>query len=53
MDRYPDGPEFDDVKPLEDLEGEPFIIQGRGEMPRMMRDDENRTRTTTRSLMSP
>ena len=37
MERYPDGPEFDNVEPLEDREGEPFIIQGRGEM---MRDDE-------------
>ena len=37
LERYLDRPEFDHMKPLEDREGEPFIIQGRGEM---MRDDE-------------
>ena len=35
-----DGLEFNDVKPLEDREGELFSIQGRGKMPEKMRDDE-------------
>ena len=30
VERYPDGLEFDDVEPLEDREGEPFIIRGKG-----------------------
>ena len=37
IERYPDGPEFDYVRPIEDREGEPFIIRGEGEM---MRNDE-------------
>ena len=37
IERYPDGPEFDYMRPMEDREGEPFIIRGEGEM---MRDDE-------------
>ena len=37
VERYPDGPEFDYMKPMEDREGEPFIIRGEGEM---MRDEE-------------
>ena len=41
VERYLDGPEFEDVEPYEDREGKPLIIQGRGEMPEMMRDDES------------
>ena len=37
IERYSDGPEFDYMRPVEDREGEPFIIRGEGEM---MRDDE-------------
>ena len=40
VERYPDGPEFDSMGPLEDREGEPFIIRGEGQAPKKMRDDE-------------
>ena len=40
VERYPDGPEFDYIKPLEDREGEPFIIRGEGQVPGKMRDEE-------------
>ena len=40
VERYPDGPEFDSMGPLEDREGEPFIIRGKGQEPEEMRDDE-------------
>lgn len=40
VERYPNGQEFDDVEHLEDREGEPFIIRGKGKMPERMRDDE-------------
>ena len=40
VERYPDGPEFDSMEPLEDREGEPFIIRGKGQVPEKMRDDE-------------
>ena len=40
VERYPDGPEFDSMGPLEDREGEPFIIRGKGQVPKKMRDDE-------------
>ena len=40
VERYPDGPEFDSMGPLEDREGEPFIIRGKGQVPEKMRDDE-------------
>ena len=40
VERYPDGPEFDYIEPLEDREGEPFIIRGKGQVLEKMRDDE-------------
>ena len=33
VERYLDGPEFDSMGPLEDREGEPFIIRGKGQVP--------------------
>ena len=39
VERYLTGPEFDDMDPLEDREGEPFIIGGKVEEEKMM-DDE-------------
>ena len=32
VERYPTGPEFDDMEPLEEREGEPFIIRRKGEI---------------------
>lgn len=41
VERYLIGLEFDDVEPLEDLEGELFIIRGKGEIgEEKMRNDE-------------
>ena len=40
VERYPDGLEFDYMGPLEDWEGEPFIIRGKSKMPEKMRDNE-------------
>ena len=40
VEKYPDGLEFDDMEPLEDREGEPFIIRGKGEIPEKIRDYE-------------
>ena len=30
MERYPMGPKFDDMEPLEDGQGEPFIVEKKG-----------------------
>ena len=40
VERYLDGAEFYYIEPLEDREGEPFIIQRKIERPGKMRDDE-------------
>ena len=40
VERYPTSPEFEDLTPLSDHEGEPFVIRGKDEMTTTMRDDE-------------
>lgn len=40
VERYLTSPKFEDLEPLSDHEGEPFIIRGKVEMQEKMRDDE-------------
>ena len=40
VERYPTSWEFEDLAPLSDHEGEPFIIRERVQMQEKMRDDE-------------
>ena len=40
VERYPISPEFEDLTPLSDHEGEPFVIRGKNEITTTMRDDE-------------
>ena len=42
VERYPTSPEFEDLMPLSDHEGEPFIIKEKVQMQEKMRDDEPR-----------
>ena len=40
VERYPTSPEFEDLTPLSDHKGEPFIIKEKVQMQEKMRDDE-------------